>query len=111
MRLSRTRFAFSIAYAAARFPCRQSNSCISLAGLSRISGIYLSCVPLSGLRLLVQVCEALADPAARAREVGTLAEAMAEPGLRQFLVTRHEQEEIEIGSGATERRRDFLLPA
>ena len=57
--------------------------------------------PPGGPRLLVQVCETLADPATRAREVGALAEAMAELGLREsFLVTRHEQEEIDAGPGA-----------
>lgn len=53
-----------------------------------------------GSWMLVQVCETLADPGTRAREVGALAEAMAELRLREgFLVTRQEQEEIDVGAG------------
>jgi hypothetical protein len=51
-------------------------------------------------RLLVQVCESLADPLTRKRETTALAEAMAELKLAAgTIVTRGEEEQIQIGSG------------
>lgn len=50
--------------------------------------------------LLVQVCESLADPRARSREVAALGEAMAELDVRAgTIVTRHEEEQIGVESG------------
>lgn len=51
-------------------------------------------------RLLVQVCESLADPQTRKRETAALAEAMAELKLAAgTIVTRGEEEQIQIESG------------
>lgn len=51
-------------------------------------------------RLLVQVCESMADPQTRKRETTALAEAMAELKLSQgIIVTRHEEEQIQVDSG------------
>jgi len=51
-------------------------------------------------RLLVQVCEPLADPQTRKREVTALHEAMAELGLKTgTIVTRNEDERINVESG------------
>jgi len=51
-------------------------------------------------RLLVQVCESMAEPRTRKREVSALGEAMAELGLKSgTIVTRREQGEIEVGGG------------
>lgn len=51
-------------------------------------------------RLLVQVCESLADPQTRKRETTALAEAMAELKLAAgTIVTRGEEEQIQIESG------------
>jgi len=48
-------------------------------------------------QLLVQVCESMAEPQTRKREVTALDEAMAELGLKTgTIVTRNEEEEIEI---------------
>jgi predicted AAA+ superfamily ATPase len=56
-----------------------------------------------GERLLVQVCESLAEPQTRKREVTTLSEAMAELGLNSgTIVTRNDDERIETGSGTIE---------
>ena len=61
---------------------------------------FIARLPDRSLRL-VQVCETLADPQTRKREVQALAEAMAELGLSQAtIVTRHEDEEIVAGQGA-----------
>ena len=50
-------------------------------------------------RLLVQVCESLADPATRKREVAALREAMAELGPGEAtIVTSHEDETIRAGA-------------
>ncbi|MCX6868640.1 MAG: DUF4143 domain-containing protein, partial [Verrucomicrobia bacterium] len=58
-------------------------------------------------RRLVQVCESLADAAARKREIAALIEAMAELGLKAgTIVTRNEEERIETGLGLVE-----VLPA
>ena len=54
-----------------------------------------------GSRLLVQVCESLAEPRTRKREVTALRRAMAELGLRAgTIVTRDEEETIAAGAGA-----------
>lgn len=51
-------------------------------------------------RLLVQVCETLADPQTRKREVTALHEAMAELDLKTgTIVTRNENESINVESG------------
>jgi len=56
-----------------------------------------------GERLLVQVCESLAEPQTRKREVTTLSEAMAELGLNSgTIVTRNDDERIETGRGTIE---------
>ena len=61
---------------------------------------FIARLPDRSLRL-VQVCETLADPQTRKREVQALAEAMAELGLNQAtIVTRHEDEDIAAGQGA-----------
>jgi predicted AAA+ superfamily ATPase len=50
--------------------------------------------------MLVQVCESLADPQTRKREMAALSEAMAELGLKTgTIVTRNEDELIEAGGG------------
>jgi hypothetical protein len=49
---------------------------------------------------LVQVCEVMADPQTRTREVTALSEAMAEMGLSEgIVVTSNENEHIEVASG------------
>jgi len=54
-----------------------------------------------GGRMAVQVCESLADPQVRKREVGALGEAMAELGLASgTIVTRNEEERIDAEAGA-----------
>ena len=54
-----------------------------------------------GSRLLVQVCESLAEPRTRKREVTALRRAMDELGLRAgTIVTRGEEETIPAGAGA-----------
>lgn len=51
-------------------------------------------------RLLIQVCESLAEPKCRKRETAALAEAMAELGLTTAtIVTRNEEEQIDVESG------------
>jgi uncharacterized protein len=56
-----------------------------------------------GNRLLVQVCESLADPQTRKREVAALSEAMAELGLESgMIVTRNGDERIEVNNGIIE---------
>jgi hypothetical protein len=51
-------------------------------------------------RMLVQVCESMADPQTRKREITALAEAMAELKLPEgTIVTRGEEEQIQVGSG------------
>jgi len=61
-------------------------------------------VPMRGrLKMLVQVCESLAEPQTRKRETAALSEAMAELGLKTgTIVTRNEDERIEAGSGTIE---------
>ena len=58
-------------------------------------------VPLRGRsRILVQVCQSLADPQTRKREIAALDEAMAELGLKSAtIVTRNEEERIASASG------------
>ncbi|MFC1824291.1 ATP-binding protein [Thermodesulfobacteriota bacterium] len=58
-------------------------------------------IPMRGrTQMLVQVCESLADPQTRKREVAALIDAMAELGLKSgTIVTRNEGEEIEADSG------------
>ena len=58
-------------------------------------------VPLRGRsRLLVQVCDSLADPQTRKRETTSLTEAMAELGVRAgTIVTRNDSEHIETSAG------------
>ncbi|MDZ7640937.1 MAG: ATP-binding protein [Desulfurivibrio sp.] len=56
--------------------------------------------PRNSTRMLVQVCESLADRQSRKRETTALAEAMAELGLLQgTIVTRGEEEQIKLDSG------------
>lgn len=51
-------------------------------------------------RMLVQVCESLADQQTRKRETTAIAEAMSERKLSQgIIVTRNEEEQISVGSG------------
>ncbi|WP_027716523.1 ATP-binding protein [Desulfuromonas sp. TF] len=51
-------------------------------------------------RMLVQVCESMADPQTRKREITALAEAMAELKLPEgTIVTRGEEEQIRVESG------------
>ena len=61
-------------------------------------------VPVRGqARILVQVCESLAEPQARKRETVALGEAMVELGLKTgMIVTRNEDERIDSGAGAIE---------
>jgi predicted AAA+ superfamily ATPase len=58
-------------------------------------------VPLRGrARMLVQVCESLAEPQTRKRETMALSEAMLELGLKTgTIVTRTEDERIDAGGG------------
>jgi len=50
--------------------------------------------------MLFQVCESLADPQTRKREVEALRDAMTELGLKSgTIVTRNEEEEVEGDSG------------
>lgn len=52
-------------------------------------------------RMLVQVCESMAAPQTRKREVTSLSEAMAELNLTEgTIVTRGEEEQIQVESGA-----------
>jgi len=51
-------------------------------------------------RMLVQVCESMADTQTRKREITSLSEAMAEMKLKVgYIVTRNEEEQIEVESG------------
>lgn len=51
-------------------------------------------------RMLVQVCESLADPQTRKREIRALSEAMSEQGLMEgTIVTRNEDEQMVVESG------------
>ena len=51
-------------------------------------------------RLLVQVCQSLAEPQKRKREVSALSEAIAELGLQSgTIVTRNENGRIDAGNG------------
>ena len=61
-------------------------------------------VPMRGrTRMLVQVCESLAEPQTRKREVAALSDAMAELGLKSgTIVTRNEEEEIKVDGGKIE---------
>jgi len=61
-------------------------------------------VPMRGRpRMLVQVCESLAEPQTRKRETAALSEAMAELGLKAgTIVTRNEDERIKAGGGTIE---------
>jgi uncharacterized protein len=50
--------------------------------------------------MLVQVCESMADPKTRKREITSLGEAMSELKLREgYIVTRNEEEQIKIDDG------------
>jgi hypothetical protein len=52
-------------------------------------------------RMLIQVCESLAEPQTRKRETAALSEAMAELGLKSgTIVTRGEDEQIDAGGRA-----------
>ena len=56
-----------------------------------------------GSRILVQVCESLAEPRTRKREVTALAQAMAQLGTRTgTVVTRDEEETIAVDAGNIE---------
>jgi predicted AAA+ superfamily ATPase len=61
-------------------------------------------VPVRGrARMLVQVCESLAEPQARKRETAALSEAMGELGLKTgTIVTRNENGRIDTGGGTIE---------
>jgi predicted AAA+ superfamily ATPase len=61
-------------------------------------------VPLRGRpRMLVQVCESLADPHTRKRETAALSEAIAELGLKTgTIVTRNDDARIDIEAGTIE---------
>ncbi len=51
-------------------------------------------------RVLVQVCQSMADQQTRKREIAALAEAMTELKLSQgIIVTRNEEEQIQVDSG------------
>jgi len=64
---------------------------------------FIALLPSSGKhrsRMLVQVCESMADPQTRKREIIALAEAMAELKLAEgTIVTRGEEEQIQVESG------------
>jgi predicted AAA+ superfamily ATPase len=54
-------------------------------------------------RILVQVCESMADPQTRKREIVALTEAMAELKLKAgFIVTQNEEEAINVDSGTVD---------
>ncbi len=54
-------------------------------------------------RMLVQVCESMADPQTRKREIAALTEAMAEYGLKSgTVVTRNEEDQIRVDAGKIE---------
>jgi uncharacterized protein len=56
-----------------------------------------------GARMLVQVCDSLAEPHTRKRETTALGEAMIELGLKTgTIVTRNEDEQINAGGGTIE---------
>jgi uncharacterized protein len=51
-------------------------------------------------RMLIQVCELLAEPQTRKRELAALSEAMAETGMKMgTIVTRKEEEQIDTSNG------------
>ncbi len=53
--------------------------------------------------MLVQVCESMAEPQTRKREVTALNQAMAEYGLKSgTVVTRNEEDEIKVDAGKIE---------
>jgi len=61
----------------------------------------------AGSRMLVQVCESLAEPRTRKREVKALERAMDELGLRAgTIVTREQEETLPVDAGSIE-----VLPA
>jgi uncharacterized protein len=54
-------------------------------------------------QMLVQVCESLAEPQTRKREIAALSEAMAELGLKTgTIVTRNEDERMDVEAGTIE---------
>jgi predicted AAA+ superfamily ATPase len=54
-------------------------------------------------RMLVQVCESMADPQTRKREIAALTEAMVEYDLQSgTIVTRNEDDQIKVGAGEIE---------
>lgn len=54
-----------------------------------------------GSRLLVQVCESMAHPQTRKREIGALSEAMRELDLTDgIIVTRKDEERVQVESGS-----------
>ncbi|MCX5753425.1 MAG: ATP-binding protein [Candidatus Krumholzibacteria bacterium] len=57
--------------------------------------------PRNRVRMLIQVCESLAEPQTRKRETAALSEAMAELSLKSgTIVTRSEDEQIDVGGRA-----------
>jgi predicted AAA+ superfamily ATPase len=51
-------------------------------------------------RMLVQVCESMANPQTRKREITSLSEAMSELKLKEgYIVTRNEDEQIKVDEG------------
>jgi predicted AAA+ superfamily ATPase len=66
-----------------------------------------ACASHADRRMLIQVCESLAEPQTRKRELAALAEAMAGYGLNSgIVVTRNEEDRIEVGAGKIE-----IMPA
>lgn len=54
-------------------------------------------------RLLIQVCESMAEPQTRKREISALSEVMAELGLKSgTIVTRNDEERIKVENGYIE---------
>jgi predicted AAA+ superfamily ATPase len=54
-------------------------------------------------RMLVQVCESMAEPQTRKREMAALTAAMAEHGLKSgTIVTRNEEKQVEVDTGKIE---------
>lgn len=54
-------------------------------------------------RMLVQVCETMANQKTRKREILALAEAMSEQKLSKgYIITRNEEEQIQVDSGTIE---------
>ncbi len=58
-------------------------------------------------RILVQVCESMAEPQTRKREIAAISEAMAELKLGDgYIITRNDDEQIKVNSGTI-----YIVPA